>query len=175
MRGRVLIETISAQADDRPKNWGKSLMSKEYPREWAGTPALNQPHPPRPIGCSAESPMKTARSISLPRVTCGAKFAPLGGSWGTTATCEVSGRKICRDCAVKELGIGDLPCTIDSVAHLPPDIHEGLLGLDRKGREAEYQRAADQAWEVPPGYARLTEEEKRGQLFISHFYPENPI
>jgi hypothetical protein len=29
-------------------------------------------------------------------------------------------------------------CMIDSVAPLPPDIHEIMLSLDRKGREAEY-------------------------------------
>jgi hypothetical protein len=66
-------------------------------------------------------------------------------------------------------------CTIDSVAPLPPDIHESLLNLDRKGREVEYQRAADPDWEVPPGSARLTDEQKRDLLFVSDFYPENPI
>jgi hypothetical protein len=66
-------------------------------------------------------------------------------------------------------------CKIDSVAPLPPDIHAILLDLDRKGRDVEYQRAADPGWEMPPGQARLTEEEKRGLLFVSHFYPENPI
>jgi len=66
-------------------------------------------------------------------------------------------------------------CAIDSVAPLPPDIREILLGLDRKGRGFEYCRAEDPDWEMPPGQARLTEEEKRGLLFVSHFYPENPI
>jgi len=50
-----------------------------------------------------------------------------------------------------------------------------MLCLDRKYREAEYQRAEDPEWEMPPGQARLTEEEKRGLLFVSYFYPENPI
>ena len=66
-------------------------------------------------------------------------------------------------------------CAIDSVAPLPPDIHEILLGLDRKGRDVEYRRAADPDWEMPLGQARLTAEEKRGLLFVSHFYPENPL
>jgi hypothetical protein len=66
-------------------------------------------------------------------------------------------------------------CTIESVAPLPSDIHEILLGLDRKYREAEYRRAADPEWEMPPEQARLSEEEKRGLLFVSHFYPDNSI
>ena len=49
------------------------------------------------------------------------------------------------------------------------------LSLDRKYREGEYRRAEDPEWRMPPEQARLTEEEKRGLLFVSHFYPENPI
>jgi hypothetical protein len=66
-------------------------------------------------------------------------------------------------------------CMIDSVAPLPSDIHDIMLGLDRKYREAEYRRAEDPEWEMPPEQARLTEDEKRGLLFVSHFYPKNPI
>jgi hypothetical protein len=66
-------------------------------------------------------------------------------------------------------------CMIDSVAPLPADIHETMLSLDRKHREVEYRLAEDPDWEMPPEQARLTEEEKRGLLFVSHFYPENPI
>jgi hypothetical protein len=57
----------------------------------------------------------------------------------------------------------------------PSDIRDALLGLDRKYREAEYRRAEDPEWEMPPEQARLSEEEKRGLLFVSHFFPENPI
>ncbi|SRR5260370_26938833 len=66
-------------------------------------------------------------------------------------------------------------CTIDSVALLPADIQESLLSLDRKGRYGEYRRAEDPEWVMPAEQARLSEEEKRGLLFVSHFYPANPI
>ena len=66
-------------------------------------------------------------------------------------------------------------CTIDSVAPLPTDIRESLMSLDRKGRHGEYRRAEDPDWVMPAEQARLTEEEKRGLLFVSCFYPENPI
>jgi hypothetical protein len=34
---------------------------------------------------------------------------PRGGSYGSTAMYEIYGRKMCRSCAVKELGVGNLP------------------------------------------------------------------
>jgi hypothetical protein len=65
--------------------------------------------------------------------------------------------------------------TIDSVAALPANIHEILLGLDRKYREGEYKRAEDPEWQRPPSEVALTEDQSRALLFVSHFYPENPI
>jgi len=67
------------------------------------------------------------------------------------------------------------PCTIDSVAPLPPDIQNIILGLDRKYREAEYQRAEypDKPWD--PGESRLTDDQKRALLFVGSFHRENPI
>ncbi|HTR86601.1 MAG TPA: hypothetical protein VMI56_19115 [Reyranella sp.] len=50
--------------------------------------------------------------------------------------------------------------TIDSVAPLPPDIYDALMSLDLKR----------QNWDGP-----LSEEQKRALIFVSYFYPENPI
>lgn len=63
-------------------------------------------------------------------------------------------------------------CTIDSVAPLPADIHEIMLSIDRKGREGEYREAEDPdgPWEYT-----LTDEERRGLLFISYFHPAFPL
>lgn len=51
--------------------------------------------------------------------------------------------------------------TIDSVAPVPADIYEALVGLDRR------YRARDNP--------RLTEAEKRALLFVAKFYPAHPI
>ncbi len=51
--------------------------------------------------------------------------------------------------------------TIDSVAPLPPEIHETLLGLDHKNRT--------------PVEGPLTENQKKALLFIAKFYPAHPI
>jgi hypothetical protein len=66
-------------------------------------------------------------------------------------------------------------CTVDSVAPLPNDIREGLLILDRKERYAREQLAKDPEWIMPREQARLSEDEKRALLFVSQFYPDNPI
>jgi len=63
-------------------------------------------------------------------------------------------------------------CTIDSVAPLPADIHEIMLSIDRKGRESEYREAEDPD---RPGEYALTDEERRGLLFVSYFYPAFPV
>jgi len=66
-------------------------------------------------------------------------------------------------------------CTIDSVATLPQDIHEIMLSLDQHGREGEYRDAEDPERELQPGEAALTKEQIRGLLFMSEFYPANPL
>jgi hypothetical protein len=63
-------------------------------------------------------------------------------------------------------------CTIDSVAPLPADIHEIMLSIDRKGRESEYREAEDPDG---PGQYALTDEERRGLLFVGYFYPAFPV
>jgi len=58
----------------------------------------------------------------------------------------------------------DLPSKIDSIAALPSDIFEALMGLDRvysKGWQDEHHK--------------LTDAEKRALLFVSGFYRENPL
>jgi hypothetical protein len=75
-------------------------------------------------------------------------------------------------------GVEDLdgvPVTINSVAKLPADVREILLGLDRKYREAEYRYAEDPEWNLPEDEARLTKEEIYGLLFVGDFYRAHPI
>lgn len=57
-------------------------------------------------------------------------------------------------------------CTITSIAPLPPDVHEALLGLDRK-----YNRG----WPLTPEERKLTEAEKRAFVFVYDFHAENRI
>ena len=66
-------------------------------------------------------------------------------------------------------------CSIDSIAPLPPDIHEILLSLDQKYRECEYRLAEDPDWESAPGESHLTKEQIRGLLFVADFYPANQL
>ncbi len=51
-------------------------------------------------------------------------------------------------------------CTIDSIAPLPVDIHNVMLGLDRKMRLR---------------FEKLSREEKDALLFIADFYPSRPL
>jgi hypothetical protein len=51
------------------------------------------------------------------------------------------------------------PCAIYSTAPLPPDIHNTILGLDRKMRLEE-----------DPERVKLSEAEKKALLYISHHY-----
>jgi hypothetical protein len=64
---------------------------------------------------------------------------------------------------------------IKSVARLPPDIHEIMLGLDRRFREAANQGAKDPRWDEPSEDTRLTQEQIRGLLFLDDFYSANPV
>lgn len=67
----------------------------------------------------------------------------------------------------RETGVaraGAVECVIDSVAPLPGDIHNVMLGIDRKfGTERHLERF------------KLTEDEKRALVFVASFYPANPI
>jgi len=67
------------------------------------------------------------------------------------------------------------PVVIDSVAPLPGDIRDILLGLDRKYREAEYRRAEDPNWRLPEDEAKLTKDEIRALLFVGKLHENYPI
>lgn len=66
-------------------------------------------------------------------------------------------------------------CLIDSVVPLPPDIHEIMLSLDRRGREAEYRNAEDPNRPWKPGDNPLTADQRRGLLFVADFYRAHPL
>jgi hypothetical protein len=51
-------------------------------------------------------------------------------------------------------------CTVDSIAPLPVDIHNVMLGLDRKMRLR---------------FDKLNQAEKDALLFVADFYPANPL
>jgi hypothetical protein len=59
---------------------------------------------------------------------------------------------------------GETPCAVDSITPLPYDLHNVILGMDRKMR-------------LEPDLAkhRLNDEEKRALVFIASFYPSNPL
>ena len=69
-----------------------------------------------------------------------------------------------RQTGVAKWGEGSGFCSIDSVAPLPPDIHEVMLGIDRKYRLRQTSEGS-----------RLLEAEIRALLFIHSFYPSNPV
>jgi fatty-acyl-CoA synthase len=71
--------------------------------------------------------------------------------------------------------VGQDAVVIDSVATLPDDIRDIMLGLDRKYREDELRYAEEPDWEAPEGSSRLTPEQIRAIRFIGRFYPANPL
>ena len=77
----------------------------------------------------------------------------------------------------RETGIevDDDRIVIDSVAPLPDDIHEIMLGVDRLFREAEHRRAEDPDWKPAEDYFHLTKDQIRAFSFIAEFYPAHPL
>lgn len=69
-----------------------------------------------------------------------------------------------RRTGVENGGHGETSCNIDSITPLPPDIHNVMLGMDRKMR-------------LEPDIAKhkLNDEEKRALIFIASYYPSNPL
>ena len=57
-----------------------------------------------------------------------------------------------------------VPCTVDSVAPLPAEVHSVMLEMDRKYR-----------FERDPEKLKLNGAEKRALLFIHSYYPSNPL
>lgn len=69
-----------------------------------------------------------------------------------------------RRTGVAEWGDDRIPCTVDSVARLPADIHNEMLGIDRKFRlERDRERL------------KLTDAEKRALLFVDSHYSSNRV
>jgi hypothetical protein len=61
--------------------------------------------------------------------------------------------------------LGDeAPCTIDSIAPLPLQIHNIMLGLDRKMR-----------LQSDPEKFKLNREEIQAIYFVNTYYPSNPL
>jgi hypothetical protein len=58
----------------------------------------------------------------------------------------------------------DAPCTIDSIAPQPVEIHNIMLGLDRKMR-----------LERDPEKFKLNREEIQAIHFVNSYYPANPL
>ena len=58
----------------------------------------------------------------------------------------------------------EVPCVIDSVAPLPVEIHNIILGIDRKMR-----------LERDPEKFKLTKEEIQAIHFVNSHYPSNPL
>ncbi|WP_428671162.1 hypothetical protein [Reyranella sp.] len=63
-----------------------------------------------------------------------------------------------------EWGEDPIICTIDSITPLPVEIHNTMLGIDRKFRlERNLERL------------RLTDAEKRALVFVASHYPSNQL
>jgi len=61
--------------------------------------------------------------------------------------------------------VGDeVSCTIDSIAPLPVDIHNVMLGLDRKMRLT-----------IDPEKYKLNREEIQAMYFVNSYYPSNRL
>ena len=63
-----------------------------------------------------------------------------------------------------EFGAEKVPCSINSVAALPAEIHQIMLGLDRKFR-----------FETDMEKLKLTKDEIRGLVFVGEFYEDNQL
>ncbi len=61
----------------------------------------------------------------------------------------------------------EVVCLIDSVVPLPVDIHNVILGLDRKSRLERFDRN--------PERVKLNDAEKKAIIFMSSYYPANPL
>ncbi|MDA3877126.1 MAG: hypothetical protein PF483_08555 [Halothiobacillus sp.] len=56
---------------------------------------------------------------------------------------------------------------IDSIARLPEEIHNVMLGLDKKFQTLRLESFG--------GESVLTEEERRALLFVADYYPRHPL
>ena len=69
-----------------------------------------------------------------------------------------------RQTGIAEWGDERVPCVVDSVAPLPVDIHNVMLGIDRKFRlEQDSERL------------KLNDAEKRALIFVESHYSSNRV
>ena len=127
----------------------------------------------------AKVPSMTDREIALERLVIGDIFHATSSD-GTTLICLVTlisdttiyARTVTTQYSLKfarRTGVGEwrgptVPCTIDSIAPLPVDIHNVMLGIDRKFR-----------LELKEERFKLTDDEKRALLFVGPHYEANPL
>jgi hypothetical protein len=69
-----------------------------------------------------------------------------------------------RQTGIAEWGVERVPCVVNSVAPLPVDIHNVMLGLDRKMR-----------LEQDPERFKLNDAEKRALIFVDSHYSSNRV
>jgi hypothetical protein len=69
-----------------------------------------------------------------------------------------------RRTGIAQSGDDRVPCTINSAAPLPLDVHDVMLGIDRKFR-----------LERDPERLKLNEAEIRALLFVASHYSANPL
>lgn len=120
---------------------------------------------------------KTNREEYLAKIDVGDIFhaQSLNGARLACLATSITGKKICSrvittqvyvefDAISGEGQYGKYKCRIDSIAPLPVDIHNTMLGIDRKSRlEFEEDRF------------RLTESEKKALLFLDAHYDGNQL
>jgi hypothetical protein len=76
-----------------------------------------------------------------------------------------------RQTGVEKVNAGEAAAVINSVAPVPPEIHNVFLALDRK-----YGQMGPKEWKEPDlERFKLTEDEKNAFRFIDSYYAENPL
>ena len=122
----------------------------------------------------------TPRETALQRIQVGDIFHA-EGDWGDSLICltletsdiSILGKTVTtqlfyrfeRQSGVTRGENGEAIATIDSTARLPDDILDIVMQIDRK---FGYMDGGE-------GFYKLTADEKRALLFVSSFYPANPI
>jgi len=69
-----------------------------------------------------------------------------------------------RKTGIATFGDAAVPCTVDSVAPLPPDVYNVMLGIDLKFRTKK-----------DPEQLKLSSAEKRALVFVASYYATNRL
>jgi len=76
-----------------------------------------------------------------------------------------------RRTGIERVNVGKAQAVINSVAPLPPEIHDVFLGIERK-----YGQMQPKDWDNPDlERFKLTDDEKQAFRFIDTHYPANPL